>query len=111
MAKGRQVAGSLDQSRYPGHVRAVGACSPARSRVRFGHIWIDALTFPEALAEIDRLVVAGPCGCCFTPHADPAEMAEVGGAFLGASAAPTLSLTAGQPPIWASRPLAGPLPA
>ena len=111
MAKGRQVAGSLDQSRYPGHVRPVGACSPGRSRVRFGHIWIDALTFPEALAEIDRLVVAGDGGCVFTPNVDHVVMAEDDGAFREAYAAANLSLADGQPLIWASRLLAAPLPA
>src|SRR2546423_11064831 len=106
MAKGRQVAGSLDQSRYPGHVRAVGACSPARSRVRFGHIWIDALTFPEALAEIDRLVVAGLRGCVFTPDAGHIVVGEGDGAFPGGHAAANPSLPGRATPGWGFRPAA-----
>jgi N-acetylglucosaminyldiphosphoundecaprenol N-acetyl-beta-D-mannosaminyltransferase len=112
MAKARQaVAGSLDQSRRPDDLLGVGACSLGRTRVRFGNLWVDALTFPEALAEIERLVLAGRGGCVYTPNVDHVVIAEDDGAFREAYAAASLSLADGQPLIWASRLLAAPLPA
>ena len=89
----------------------MGAFSPGRARVRFGNLWVDALSFPEALAEIERLVDGGLGASVFTPNVDHVVTAEDDEAFREAYAAATLSLADGQPLIWASRLLGAPLPA
>jgi N-acetylglucosaminyldiphosphoundecaprenol N-acetyl-beta-D-mannosaminyltransferase len=89
----------------------VGAFSPGRARVRFGNLWVDALSFPEALAEIERLVDGGLGASVFTPNVDHVVTAEDDEAFREAYAAASLSLADGQPLIWASRLLGAPLPA
>src|SRR6266852_5792695 len=47
-----------------------------RLRLRVGQLWIDCLTFNEALAEIERLVEARDGGFVFTPNVDHVVMAE-----------------------------------
>jgi N-acetylglucosaminyldiphosphoundecaprenol N-acetyl-beta-D-mannosaminyltransferase len=90
----------------------VGATtSPGRTRVCFGNLRVDALTFPEALAEIERLVDGGLGACVFTPNVDHVVTAEDDAAFREAYAAASLSLADGQPLVWASRLLRVPLPA
>ena len=39
-------------------------------RVRIGPVWLDAVTFDEALDEIERLAVSGIGGAVFTPNVD-----------------------------------------
>lgn len=80
-------------------------------RVRIGRLWIDALTFPEVLREIQALVAAGRGGCVFTPNVDHVVVAEDDGEFLAAYREASLSLADGQPLVWASRALGTPLPA
>jgi N-acetylglucosaminyldiphosphoundecaprenol N-acetyl-beta-D-mannosaminyltransferase len=92
-------------------VRNSGARLRSRTRVRIGHVWIDALGFAEALTEIEQLVAAGRGGAVFTPNVDHVVTAEDDEAFRAAYAAASLSLADGQPLIWASRLLGTPLPA
>jgi len=89
----------------------VGARSPGRTRVRFGNLWVDSLSFPEALAEIEQLVAGGLGASVFTPNVDHVVTAEDNAAFREAYAAASLSLADGQLLIWASRLLGVPLPA
>jgi N-acetylglucosaminyldiphosphoundecaprenol N-acetyl-beta-D-mannosaminyltransferase len=81
-----------------------------RRRVRCGHIWIDALTFAEAIDEIERLVDAGGGGAVFTPNVDHVVQVETNLAFRAAYQDVKLSLVDGQPLIWASHLLGSPLP-
>jgi len=81
-----------------------------RLRVRIGQLWIDSLTFSEALNEIERLVAAGRGGSVFTPNVDHVVNAETNAALREAYTAASLSLVDGQPLLWASRLLGAPLP-
>jgi N-acetylglucosaminyldiphosphoundecaprenol N-acetyl-beta-D-mannosaminyltransferase len=78
--------------------------------VRIGHIWIDALSFAEALQEVERLVRAGAGGSVFTPNVDHVVTAEDDEAFRVAYDEASLSLADGKPLIWCSRLLGTPLP-
>ena len=100
----------LDPEPRANDVPIVGARSPDRKRVRFGNVWVDGLTFPEALAEIERLVVGGLGASVFTPNVDHVVTAENDATFREAYAAASLSLADGQPLVWASRLLGVPLP-
>ncbi len=79
--------------------------------MRLGHLWIDALTFEDALGEIEALVRSGAGGCVFTPNVDHVVTAEDDEAFRAAYGQASLSLADGQPLIWCSRLLGTPLPA
>lgn len=85
--------------------------SPGRQQVRLGHLWIDALSFEEALREIEALVRSGTGGCVFTPNVDHVVTAEGDEAFRAAYGQANLSLADGQPLVWSSRMLGTPLPA
>ena len=82
-----------------------------RRQVRFGHLWVDALTFDDALAQIVALVGAGRGGSVFTPNVDHVVTAEDDPAFREACGAADLMLPDGQPLVWASRLLGARLPA
>jgi N-acetylglucosaminyldiphosphoundecaprenol N-acetyl-beta-D-mannosaminyltransferase len=81
-----------------------------RTRVRFGGIWIDSLTFAGALDEIQRLVEAGAGGAVYTPNIDHVVNADADPAFREAYGRASLSLVDGQPLVWASRLLGSALP-
>lgn len=86
--------------------------TPVRRRqVRLGHLWVDALSFEEALRAVEALVVAGAGGSVFTPNVDHVVTAEDDAAFREAYAEASLALADGQPLIWAARALGTPLPA
>ncbi len=80
------------------------------ARVRVGELWIDALTFSEALTEIERLVDERRGGSIFTPNVDHVVNAENDAALRSAYESVDLSLADGQPVVWASRLLRTPLP-
>jgi N-acetylglucosaminyldiphosphoundecaprenol N-acetyl-beta-D-mannosaminyltransferase len=80
------------------------------TRIRFGNVWIDSLTFAAALDGIERLVDAGAGGAVFTPNVDHVVQAESDAALREAYAGASLSLVDGQPLVWASRLLGSPLP-
>ena len=87
-----------------------GADGAPRQRVRFGNLWVDALTFEGAIDEIDKLVAEGNGGSIFTPNVDHVVNVEKNPAFRAAYEAARLSLVDGQPLVWASRLLGVPLP-
>ncbi len=80
------------------------------ARVRFGSIWIDAVTLDEALALVEQLVERRRGGAVFTPNVDHVVLAEEDPAFRDAYARADLCLCDGQPLRWASRLLGAPLP-
>lgn len=82
-----------------------------RRQVRLGRLWIDALSFEEALRAIEALVLAGAGGSVFTPNVDHVVTAENDPAFRAAYQDASLALADGQPLIWAARALGTPLPA
>ncbi len=84
--------------------------SKPRTRVRFGELWVDSLTFAEALDEIEALVAAGRGGAVFTPNVDHVVNVDASPLFRDAYAAASLSLADGQPLVWTSRLLGAPLP-
>jgi N-acetylglucosaminyldiphosphoundecaprenol N-acetyl-beta-D-mannosaminyltransferase len=93
----------------PPNVPVLGA-TKQRKRVRFGQVWIDAVTFDEAMEEIERLVDKGEGGAVFTPNVDHIVQVERNAAFRAAYDAASLCLVDGQPLIWASHLLGAPLP-
>jgi N-acetylglucosaminyldiphosphoundecaprenol N-acetyl-beta-D-mannosaminyltransferase len=76
------------------------------ARLRIGRVWVDALTFDQALVEIEELVDRGEGGAVFTPNVDHVVKAESNEAFKKAYDRVSLSLADGMPLIWAS-PLLG----
>jgi N-acetylglucosaminyldiphosphoundecaprenol N-acetyl-beta-D-mannosaminyltransferase len=84
--------------------------SSQRTRVRFGELWVDSLTFAEALDAIEALVVAGRGGSVFTPNVDHVINADHNPSFRAAYASASLSLADGQPLVWTSRLLGARLP-
>ena len=80
------------------------------AQVRLGSIWIDAVSFEEALSRIDELVAGGRGGCVFTPNVDHVVTAEEDEEFRAAYEGVSLCLADGKPLIWASRLLGTPLP-
>lgn len=89
---------------------AAGRAAPPRPQVRIGELWIDALTFEQALDAIEALVRAGRGGAVFTPNVDHIVNARHDRALREAYSRTSLSLADGQPVIWASRLLQTPLP-
>ncbi|HMI88488.1 MAG TPA: WecB/TagA/CpsF family glycosyltransferase [Polyangiaceae bacterium] len=79
-------------------------------RVRVGHIWIDALTFQQAVDAVDRLVTAGQGGTIFTPNIDHVVQVEHNLVFRDAYQKVSLSVVDGQLLLWASHLLGTPLP-
>jgi N-acetylglucosaminyldiphosphoundecaprenol N-acetyl-beta-D-mannosaminyltransferase len=82
-----------------------------RLQVRFGHLWVDALTFDDAIERITSLVQSGRGGSVFTPNVDHVVTAEDDLAFRDACGTADLMLPDGQPLVWASRLLGARLPA
>ena len=81
-----------------------------RRRLRIGTIWIDVLSFDEALREIERLVDGGQGGAVFTPNVDHVVKAESNEAFRRAYEHASLSLADGMPLVWVGGLLGCPLP-
>jgi len=75
-------------------------------RVRFGAVWVDALTFDGALQAVARLVAAGRGGAVFTPNIDHVVVADEDPRLRAAYARCDLSLCDGQPLKWTA-PLLG----
>jgi N-acetylglucosaminyldiphosphoundecaprenol N-acetyl-beta-D-mannosaminyltransferase len=78
----------------------------SRTRLRFGHVWVDVLNFSEALRAIEALVDAKRGGAVFTPNVDHVVKAETNEEFRRAYDDVSLSLADGMPLIWAA-PLLG----
>ena len=71
--------------------------------MRFGQLWIDAVTFAQAVDEIERLVEQGQGGSVFTPNVDHVVKVDGDPVFRAAYERASLSLADGQPVVWASR--------
>jgi N-acetylglucosaminyldiphosphoundecaprenol N-acetyl-beta-D-mannosaminyltransferase len=82
----------------------------ARDQVRIGRIWIDALTFDQAVDDVEYLVDAGEGGIIFTPNVDHVVQVEHNAAFREGYDEVSLSVVDGQPLLWAARLLGSPLP-
>jgi N-acetylglucosaminyldiphosphoundecaprenol N-acetyl-beta-D-mannosaminyltransferase len=72
-----------------------------RRRLRIGTLWIDALSFAQALQEIEMLVDGARGGAVYTPNVDHVMKAESNEAFRRAYADASLSLADGMPLVWA----------
>jgi hypothetical protein len=83
---------------------------PSRQRLRFGRVWVDVLSFAEALRAIEALVDARQGGSVFTPNVDHVVKAESNEAFRRAYDDVSLSLADGMPLIWSAPLLGCPLP-
>ena len=84
--------------------------SPSNARIRVGALELDALSKPDAIDAIVRLVREGRGGTVFTPNVDHIVQAEHDAAFREAYGRTTLSLVDGTPVLWAARMLGTPLP-
>lgn len=91
------------------------ACGPTAQgrvrRVRVGKLWLDAVSFAEALDRIADLVSAGEGGSVFTPNVDHVVTAEDDPVFRAAHDEASLALADGQALVWAARALGTPVPA
>src|SRR5262245_56932861 len=74
----------------------------SRDRLRLGRLWIDKLTFAEAVDAIEALVDRGQGGAVYTPNVDHVVIAERNANFSAAYADAALSLVDGKPLVWAS---------
>lgn len=81
-----------------------------RRRLRIGRLWVDAVTFADALHEIERLVDRGQGGAVYTPNVDHVVKAESNLAFRKAYDQVNLSLADGMPLVWVGRLLGCRLP-
>jgi N-acetylglucosaminyldiphosphoundecaprenol N-acetyl-beta-D-mannosaminyltransferase len=84
--------------------------SEHRRRLRIGTLWIDAVSFAEALLEIEKLVDRGEGGAVYTPNVDHVVKAESNEAFRRAYDQVNLSLADGMPLVWVAGLLGCPLP-
>jgi N-acetylglucosaminyldiphosphoundecaprenol N-acetyl-beta-D-mannosaminyltransferase len=80
------------------------------SRIRFGHVAVDVVTFSGALDAIGRLIAMGRGGSVFTPNVDHVVKAEHHSEFRSAYGRASLSLADGMPLVWCSRLLGTKLP-
>ncbi len=84
--------------------RAVDAITkPARYRVRFGRLWVDALAFGEAIDAVRALVASGTGGAIFTPNVDHVVMADEHRGLRRAYRRADLAFADGMPLVWTSR--------
>jgi N-acetylglucosaminyldiphosphoundecaprenol N-acetyl-beta-D-mannosaminyltransferase len=83
---------------------------PPRRQLRVGRVWIDSLTFDQAIDAIDDLVTAGQGGVVFTPNVDHIVQVEHNFGLRAAYESASLSVVDGQPLLWVSRLLGSPLP-
>lgn len=89
---------------------AAAAERPPRVRARIGEIWIDMLSFAQALDEIAALVAAGRGGSVLTPNVDHIVTVETHAGLREAYSRASLSLVDGMPVMWAGRLLGTPFP-
>jgi len=72
-------------------------------RLRIGSLWVDAVSFDEALRAIENLVDEGKGGAVYTPNVDHVVKAESNEAFRRSYDDVSLSLADGMPLVWVSR--------
>jgi N-acetylglucosaminyldiphosphoundecaprenol N-acetyl-beta-D-mannosaminyltransferase len=73
-----------------------------RAGLSIGRLWVDAVTFPQAVAAVERLVERKKGGRVFTPNVDHVVMAEHDERFAAAYSRADLSLADGLPLVAAS---------
>ncbi len=83
--------------------RQDGDARPARYRVRFGRLWVDALAFDEAIDAVRALVASGTGGAIFTPNVDHVVMADEHAGLRRAYRRADLAFADGMPLVWTSR--------
>ena len=81
-----------------------------RRQVRLGQLWIDHVSFAEALSRIADLVRRGDGGAVFTPNVDHLVTAERDEDFRRAYGRADLVVADGTPVMWAARAVGTPLP-
>jgi N-acetylglucosaminyldiphosphoundecaprenol N-acetyl-beta-D-mannosaminyltransferase len=81
-----------------------------RRQMSIGRIWIDMVTFDDALDRIAALVRAQAGGIVLTPNVDHIVTAEDDERFRAIYERASLVLVDGVPVVWASRLLGTPLP-
>ncbi len=81
---------------------AVTVTEPRRAGLTIGRLWVDAVTFPQAVAAVERLVERKKGGRVFTPNVDHVVMAEHDERFAEAYSRADLSLPDGLPLVAAS---------
>jgi N-acetylglucosaminyldiphosphoundecaprenol N-acetyl-beta-D-mannosaminyltransferase len=96
------VFGYLDRRAQPLSMTLTHSASLRRRRLRVGSLWVDAVSFDEAIGAIEQLVDAGQGGAVYTPNVDHVVKAESNGAFRSAYDDVSLSLADGMPLVWAS---------
>ena len=79
-------------------------------RIRLGQIYAHALTFPEALDAVAKLIAAGKGGYIVTPNVDHVVQAEHSEQMRAAYDEASLSLVDGQPLTWLSKTMGEPFP-
>ena len=94
-------AGAATQDATKGAVDATR--KPARYRVRFGRLWVDALAFDEAIDAVRTLVARGTGGAIFTPNVDHVVMADEHRGLRRAYRRADLAFADGMPLVWTSR--------
>jgi N-acetylglucosaminyldiphosphoundecaprenol N-acetyl-beta-D-mannosaminyltransferase len=85
--------------------------SSTRQRLRFGQIWVDVLTFDQALQAVRELVECGTGGAIFTPNVDHVILAEDLPDLRRAYRRADLAFADGAPLLWTSHILRPSLPA
>lgn len=75
-----------------------------------GKVFVDVLTFPEAVDSVEHLVDAKQGGFVFTPNVDHIVNVDSHPDFEAAYQRAALCLADGAPVVWASRLLGTPLP-
>lgn len=73
------------------------------SRFSIGHVPFDAITVPQVLSTIDRLITSRRGGFIVTPNIDHIVMAQGDGRLRDAYRRARLSLPDGQPVVWMAR--------
>ncbi len=104
------VFGYLDRRAQPLSMTVTHSASLRRRRLRVGSLWVDAVSFDEAIGAIEHLVDAGQGGAVYTPNVDHVVKAESNDAFRSAYDDVSLSLADGMPLVWVSRLLGCRLP-
>jgi N-acetylglucosaminyldiphosphoundecaprenol N-acetyl-beta-D-mannosaminyltransferase len=74
-----------------------------RFRVRFGRLWVDALSFDDAINAVRDLVTRGSGGAIFTPNVDHVVMADEHAGLRRAYRRADLAFADGMPLVWTSR--------
>lgn len=81
------------------------------AQVRIGKVWIDSLSFDDAVDAVAALIERRAGGLVFTPNVDHVLLVDRDGEFRGAYDRARVVLADGMPLVWAASLLRTPLPA